>query len=114
MKREKGFSLIEVLVALALLGIISASFLGATMTTTKSRVIADERATAKILAEGIIDDIKKANYSSEYDVTIPSEFAGYEAALTVGNMSTGIQKLTVTVSHRSREVLTLENYKVNR
>lgn len=114
MKREKGFSLLEVILALALLGIISVPLLGATSTTTKSRVVADERASAKILAEGIIDEIKKEPYTTEYDVTVPDEFAGYSAELTVGNMTIGIQKLTVKISHFDHDVLTLENYKVNR
>src|SRR3990172_8873702 len=48
---ELGTSLVEVLVALALLGIIGAGFLGATATTSTSRMIADEHVSAKILAE---------------------------------------------------------------
>jgi len=114
MKREKGSSLIEVLLALALLGIISVSFFGATMTTTKSRVSADERASAKILAETIIDETKKDIFRASYNVTIPDEYAGYSAELAVDNFATGIQKLTVTVSHFDHEVLTLENLKVHR
>jgi prepilin-type N-terminal cleavage/methylation domain-containing protein len=114
MKCERGSTLLEVLVALALLGIISVSFLSATMTTTKSRVTADERASAKILAEGMIDDIKKESYRTSYDVIIPDAFNGYSADLTVDNMATSIQKLSITVSHFGHDVLTLEDYKVNR
>jgi len=114
MKREKGGTLIEVILALALLGIISASFFGATMTTTRSRVTADERASSKILAETIIDETKKDIFRASYNVTIPDEFAGYSAELEVDNFATGIQKLTVIVSHYDREVLTLENLKVHR
>jgi prepilin-type N-terminal cleavage/methylation domain-containing protein len=115
MKREKGFSLIEVIVALALLGIISIPFLGATATTTSSRVTAEERASAKILAESLMDTVKKLPYASSYDssITIPSEFAGYTATCTVKNMS-NIQKLTISVQHHGRSILKLENYKVDR
>jgi len=113
MKSEKGISLIEVLVALALLGIISASFLGAVATTSTARVTADERASAKILAEGLMDTIKKDTYKTSYNITIPEEFVGYSANLTVTN-GNNIQELTFLIKHRNRDVLTLESYKVNR
>jgi prepilin-type N-terminal cleavage/methylation domain-containing protein len=113
MKSEKGISLIEVLVALALLGIISASFLGGVATTSTARVTADERSSAKILAESLMDTIKKDTYKTSYIITIPEEFAGYSANLTVTN-GNNIQELTFLIKHRNREVLTLESYKVNR
>jgi prepilin-type N-terminal cleavage/methylation domain-containing protein len=115
MKCEKGSTLLEVLVALALLGIISVLFLSGVANSSTARVAADERVSAKILAESLIDNIKKQGYESSYNIAIPSEFAGYSADLTVESMANGnIQKLTVVIEHRDREVLTLENYKVNR
>lgn len=113
MKSEKGISLIEVLVALALLGIISASFLGGVATTSTARVTADERSSSKILAESLMDTIKKDTYKTSYNITIPEEFAGYSANLTVTN-GNNIQELTLLIKHRNRGVLTLESYKVNR
>ncbi len=115
MKCEKGNSLIEVIVALALLGLISASFLGGVATTSTARVTADERASAKILAESLMDTVKKLPYAASYDddITIPNEFTGYSATCTVTNMN-NIQKLTIAVQHRNHTVLTLENYKTNR
>jgi prepilin-type N-terminal cleavage/methylation domain-containing protein len=113
MKSEKGISLIEVILALALLGIISASFLSGLATTSTARVTADERASAKILAEGLMDTIKKDTYKTSYNVTIPEEFPDYSANLTVTN-GNNIQKLTIAIEHRQHGVLTLESYKVNR
>ncbi|MFA5309890.1 MAG: prepilin-type N-terminal cleavage/methylation domain-containing protein [Dehalococcoidales bacterium] len=115
MKKEKGNSILEVLVALALLGALSVLFMGGVINSTKARVTADSHASAKILAEGIIDSVKKMPYDAYYDVTIPEEFATYAANLTVTNLSNGnIQKLAVAVWHLDKEVLTLEDYKVNR
>jgi len=119
MKCEKGNSLIEVIISLALLGMVSVLFLGGVINSTDARVLADGRTSSKILAEGIIDSVKKMDYdaSSEpsYNITIPDEFATYSANLTVTSMSNGnIQKLTVIISHLDKEVLTLEGYKVNR
>jgi prepilin-type N-terminal cleavage/methylation domain-containing protein len=71
---ERGFSLIEVMVALALLGIIATGFLSGTAVTSNTRVIADEHASAKMLAESIMDGIKKQDFGASYNVTIPDEF----------------------------------------
>jgi len=113
MKSEKGFSLLETILALALLGIISACFLGATATTSNARVINDEKASGKILAESIMENIKKEAYLASYNVTVPSDFAGYTASVTVIE-NNNIQDITVGITRRNREVFSLESYKVNR
>ena len=115
MRHEKGSTLLEVLVALALLGIVSVLFLSGIANSSTARVTADERASAKILAESLIDDVKKQVFESSYDVTIPPEFAGYSANLTVETLANGyIQRLTIVIEHLDRDVLTLESYKVDR
>lgn len=115
MRREKGSSILEVLVALTLLGIISVLFLSSVTNSTSARVTADTRVSAKILAESLIDDIKKQSFDPSYTVTVPPEFVGYSANLTVTSLANGnIQKLTVVIKHLDTDVLTLESYKVDR
>jgi prepilin-type N-terminal cleavage/methylation domain-containing protein len=115
MKREKGNSLIEVLVALALLGSVSVVFLGGIINSTNARVTADSRVSSKIIAEGILDSIKTMKYDTSYNITVPANFPGYTADLTVESLYNGnIQKLTVAVSRFGEKLLTLENVKVNR
>jgi type II secretory pathway pseudopilin PulG len=115
MRGEKGISLLETILALAILGIISASFLGATATTSTARVTADERASGKILAESLMENIIKLDYAASYNVTVPDEFAGYSANITVQNIkNSNIQQIFITIQRRNREILTLESYKVNR
>jgi prepilin-type N-terminal cleavage/methylation domain-containing protein len=112
---ERGMGLIEVLVALALLGIIGAAFLSATATTSTSRMTADEHASAKILAESTMDTVKKMPYSATYNVTVPDEYAGYSINLTVEDIRTNdIQRLTVAIARRGHDIFTLQDYKVTR
>jgi prepilin-type N-terminal cleavage/methylation domain-containing protein len=115
MKSEKGISLLETLVAVAILGIISVAFLSALATTSTARATNEERTSAKILAESIIENIKTENFSASYEPAIPPEFPGYTASVTTASERNGnIQKITVTISHQSHQVLTLESYKVDR
>jgi type II secretory pathway pseudopilin PulG len=113
MKSEKGITLLETILALAIMGIISASFLGGVATTSTARVTADECASGKILAESLMEGIKKEPYTASYNVTVPSDFAGYTANVSVVE-NNNIQDITIRIERRNREVFTLESYKVNR
>lgn len=78
LKDEKGFSLIEVVIAIGLLGIIAAGFLGALGTASKVLFTADERETAKNLAESQMEYVKKQGYSTDqwsYQITDSSRTA---------------------------------------
>jgi prepilin-type N-terminal cleavage/methylation domain-containing protein len=115
MKSEKGISLIETLVALAILAIISLAFLSALATTSTARATNQERTAAKILAETIMENIRMDTYGPSYNVTIPDEFNGYTATVNAtGERNGNLQKIVVTIHHRDRDVLVLESYKVDR
>ncbi len=122
-KNEKGFSLIEVVIALALLGIIAIAVLSGLATASIALIIADERATAESLARSQMEYVKSIDYVDEATsypaASIPQEHidAGYSATITalpLHNPDDGIQKITVTISHNGKEIITLEDYKVNR
>jgi prepilin-type N-terminal cleavage/methylation domain-containing protein len=136
MEREKGFSLIEVMLAIALLGIIAVAFLGALATGSKAIIIADERATAESLARSQMEYVKNQPYilgATEYDIdpnlTLPDGYAVEIMAEPIDPVTgealvnpsddKGIQKITITVEHLGRPIITsgnytLEDYKVNR
>ncbi len=114
MKSQKGMALLEVIVSLALLGIIGVLFLQGAMNSTHARVQADERASAKILAESVIDSVKKMDYAPDYAVAVPAAYPGYTADISVAYLSNALQKITVVIAHQGRAILTLENYKVDR
>lgn len=114
-KREHGISLLETIVALGLLGIIGVGLLSGLATTSTARVTADEHASAKILAENVLEHVKKQPYATSYSFTVPDGFAGYTANITVTNMkNSNIQKVNVAVWHHNGEIMTLESYKVKR
>jgi type II secretory pathway pseudopilin PulG len=115
MKSEKGVMLIEVVVAMALLGIIGVALLSGTATTSSARITADERSASKILAESTIEQIKNLDYASSYDIEVPPEFTGYTIDVVVQNLMTNnLQSITAAIHHRGKTVLTLETYKSNR
>jgi prepilin-type N-terminal cleavage/methylation domain-containing protein len=60
--RERGFGLIEVLMSLALLGIIAATFLMAIAIASNALLLADERTTAESLARSQMEFLKEQVY----------------------------------------------------
>ena len=122
---SRGFTLIEVMIAIALLGIIAVAFLGALSTSSMALIIADERATAESIARTEMEYVKNCEYEYEAspsyeknDVespTHPGYFVSIDASPLPPGVDQGIQKITVTVSHQDKpDVLTLEDYKVDR
>jgi len=73
MKKEKGFTLIEVLVALLILAIIGTGLLMALTIASKAIIIADERTTAESLARSQMEHVKNQDYSTinvDWDYTV--------------------------------------------
>jgi len=138
MEREKGFSLIEVMIAVALLGVVAVAFLSALGTGSKAIFIADERATAESLARTEMEYVRNQDYSGApwaYDLpsgtppadpptwwasanhTLPAGYDGYTVDVTAVPLHAtddGIQKITVIVIHNynnNKEVIKLEGYR---
>ena len=105
---QKGLSLIEVLIAVAILGIVAVVFLSSLATSSKATIIADERTNAESLSRSELEYIKSqpfseaawsyivstagystdSNYPSWWDATDPDfhklrmEYSGYSANVT--------------------------------
>ena len=61
---SRGMTLIEVVVALALLGIIAVTFLGGLTAAARAALLADVRTTAESLARAQMEDVKRQGYNS--------------------------------------------------
>jgi prepilin-type N-terminal cleavage/methylation domain-containing protein len=116
--RSRGFTLVEVVIAIALLGIISVAVLGALSYASTILIIADRRATAESLAKSQMEYVKN-NDKSPYDDDVthnPPQYVGdssiipanYNVAITAVRLDPkgdgtinddGIQQITVTVSY---------------
>jgi prepilin-type N-terminal cleavage/methylation domain-containing protein len=139
MKSEKGFSLIEVVIAVALLGIVAIAILLALATGSKAIFIADEQATAESLARTEMEYVRNQEYSGApwaYELpsasppadpptwwdpadphTLPDGYDGYTVNVSVGTvplhaLDDGIQKITVLVYHPyDKMIIKLDGYR---
>jgi len=126
-KNERGFTFVEVVIALAILGVIAAGFLMALATASKAIIIADERTTAESLARSQMEYVKKQGYDGtnnppQYAVVsdIPSTYSIDISAVRLDpegdgtGDDDGIQKIIITVDHQGEPVITLVGYKADR
>jgi prepilin-type N-terminal cleavage/methylation domain-containing protein len=136
---SSGFTLIEVLIALALVGIIAIAFLSAISTASMALITADEQATAESLARSQMEYVKNQDYEqapnggeATYDPipSIPDGYSIWSENRTPGqyvssviaipwdseenqpvNEDNGLQRIKLAIKHDDEEVITLEGYK---
>ena len=122
-RKERGMTLVETIVALAILGTIVLVFLGGIIGSTKAAGILDEKATAESLAQSQMEYVQNTAYAAgatQYTAaSIPSisDYSGYSANITVAPVHAtddGIQLVTVSIQRSGKSVATLVGYKVNR
>jgi len=118
MKEERGFSLIETLIALTVFGLIAVCLLSGLTLALKSTIISNEQTTAESLAKSQIEYIQQQPYSNAtppaYSL-ISSLPTGYAVDTTATYLDpNGLQKITVTVQRNTKTVFTLEDYKVKK
>lgn len=124
-RSEKGLTLIELIIALGLLGVLVIAFLGAMAGASKAMFLADERTTAESIARAEMEYVKNLEYehnSPQSYEKINQSVAGFsDYTITTGitELSLQLQKVSITVLHNGNPVytsgnFTLEGYKVDR
>ena len=137
MKGEKGFSLVEVMIAVLLLGIVSVALLSAVGTATKAVFVADGQASGESLARSEMEYVKSQGYSTapwSYELpsgtsptgqlpawwdeedppTLSEDYVNHIVTVSTSPLyanDNGIQKITVVVSAPSGSIVTLESYR---
>jgi len=111
--KEKGVTLLETAVALALLGMVSTAIFFGLATTSKAVFLANERTTALSLAQSQTEHVNTLAYpptDGRY-APAPIPYENYNVDIYADESYGGILKITVTVSHHGTPVYTLESYK---
>jgi general secretion pathway protein I len=123
MRSEKGFTLLEAVIAIAIMGIIAAAFFSSLAGASKGVATADERATAESLARSQLEYVKSlSGLSDNYTATVPQIYidSGFSAMIAPPQLiKAGLQKIKITVYHNGRAIIvadgcTLEGYKGER
>jgi prepilin-type N-terminal cleavage/methylation domain-containing protein len=116
---RKGFSLLEVLIAIAIMAIFVTVLLSSLSTSSQALILNDTRQTAKNLAETQMEIIKKTPYSNAYTLP-PASDPSYTSVVSVDTSlypsqvkGPNVQKVTIVVSRYGNAVYTLEDYKAN-
>jgi prepilin-type N-terminal cleavage/methylation domain-containing protein len=116
---EKGFALLEVLIAIAIIGVVAAGFLAAMNNATQGAQITDRIDTSRVIAQAQMEYIKTQPFRADgdygIDTALMAQYPGYSVSdPTVENAQDRdglIQKITVTVIHDEKIVMTLQDCK---
>ena len=115
---SRGFTLVEVVIAIALIAIIGVGFLGGLSNAMWSLHIADVRTTAESLARSEMEYLKSMGYDADAEDYGPVERTGYEGypvQVSFRDIDDGLQEITVVVGHHERaEIVTLAGYRADR
>ena len=114
--RENGVTIVETVMAIALLGIIGGALLRGMADVYRAIPIADEQEIGKQLAQTQIETVMKKPYDLSYaPAPIPDIYPDYSVEIDVAPFRLGnMQKITVTISRSEKPTATLEVYKTNR
>jgi type II secretory pathway pseudopilin PulG len=126
-KKQAGFSLIDVVLAMALIGILGTAIPSALSGASRATITTNQHTTAESLARSQMDYIQNQPYdgvnSTPVYALIPDIPDPYSIVTPVAQRldpkgdgianDDGLQQITVTVKNRETVIFTLVDYKVN-
>ncbi|TAK62063.1 MAG: hypothetical protein EPO22_07800 [Dehalococcoidia bacterium] len=118
LRSERGVTLVEALVAVAILASALVVFLGGLSTGSLATAQSDRLSTAHELARSQLEATKAAAYNpppyTYPSVAAPATYGVSAAASSISGADANIELITVQVTKGGATVFTLEGYKVNR
>ncbi len=123
-RAERGFTLIEVLVALGIFGFVGVGILAGLATGFRAQDSNRIHTIGENLVRAVLEEIRKADYDDDDDYSpfvapVPSgySFTATAAAFCAPEPCTpdnNLQKITVTTFRGGKAILTVEDLKVRR
>jgi len=115
---QKGFVLIEVLVSIAIFGVISVGFLSALVAGYHGVIVAHDVTMAESLTRTTFENVRDADFPivdyqttlSRYDVIVTAENISDLDTYTVVDAPSDFQKITVTVRHHHDNTTILNSW----
>lgn len=114
-KDQRGLGLAESVVAVAIVGVAIVIFVTALSAGSIGVREGDQQVLAQSLARTQLEEIKAATYDTGYSAIDTPE--GYTISIgitSIPDTDTDIRKIAVTISRGGEDILTVEDYKVNR
>lgn len=117
----RGSLLLEAVIASSVFALVGTAVLSGLSTTYRSGSITEEQSVAEYIARNQMEynfgqvyrEPDQTPYSTDPDLDIPAGYSVSTLATHVdGNTDPEVEKLSLTVNHRSKEVLVLETVRV--
>ena len=120
--KEKGITMIETMIGLAVIGVVMVAFLSGLATASQGTILSREQATAESLVRSEIEYVRSCTYepdASTYPVdpglTIPATWAVPLPVVEPAHATEdGLQKVTVSAEHNGETIFSLVTYKADR
>jgi prepilin-type N-terminal cleavage/methylation domain-containing protein len=121
-KNQKGFTAVEVLVSLAVLGIVSVGLFSALNNSSNISSAIDRAETGRAIAQSQMEYVKVQNFKAsglyQTNSSLMAQYPGYTVSIAQApaapQRDAFIQKIEVDVYFNGKEVATLQDYKVKR
>ena len=126
-QRQAGFSLIEVLVAVAIMAAIGVGFLTVLNTNSRATRALDEQVTAVNLAAAYLETIRALPYADTYPnaedtITVPFQYSVVPDYAYSGNgtdwvdfyTDENLERITVIISREGKYILSICTYRSER
>lgn len=129
---QRGFSLLEVLIAVGILGMIGVAFLNGLTTASNAVAVSQESVVAESLAKSQLEHIKTQDYIpveeyvsancsyEEIDISDDLVSRGYDIEISlapdpvepVGRAGFELQSITIVIKNNDKAILRLTSYRV--